>query len=122
MSQQQEDIRVVEVSIEQAREAIEKGEALKRLLKNKDFESIVTEGYFENEAIRNVMAKTSPSCMDADSQLMIDDGIKAIGIFRQYLMHIRRTADIASTTLEESRMTLAELNEEIDPEEEGATH
>ncbi len=42
----------IEVTIEQANKAIELQDAFKRLLDNKDFEAIITKGYFENESVR----------------------------------------------------------------------
>lgn len=99
----------VELSIAQAKSTSNKMHDLMALTNNKNFESIILEGYFKDEASRLVLLKAEPAMQEAASQKAIEDGINAIGHFRQYLhttMQLGRMAEKAILDDEEAREEL----------------
>lgn len=53
----QHDVQEIEIDIQKAKNDIELGDALKRLISNKDFDLLISENYFKGEAERVVGAK-----------------------------------------------------------------
>jgi len=74
-----ENLKLVELSIEQANEAIALAEALKRLHKNKDFKLLITEGYFKEESARVVILRADPEMASDEGQKQVNDIITSIG-------------------------------------------
>lgn len=63
-----------------------------RLLSNPDFIELVTEGYFRDEAVRLVHAKSAqtPEFTRPEMQAKLDTDIKSIGSFANYLGNLER--------------------------------
>jgi hypothetical protein len=102
-------IEEVEVGIEQARVMVSKAESLAALFKNKDFKTVITEGYLKSEAVRLVLLKADPSTGSAEMQASIADGISAIGNFNQYLRTVQAIGSMAAKSLSEYEDLHAEL-------------
>lgn len=100
-------IEQVELSIEHAKLSIDNKIALQRLTNNKDFEKIILEGYFKDEASRLVLLKADPS-MD-NFQALIDKQIIAVGQFRQYLATIMVLGTQAEKAIADDEETREEL-------------
>jgi hypothetical protein len=83
-----QQLEQVEITIEQAKEAIELKKALLRLHENKDFKAIIDEGFFKVEAARLCEVRSDPMMCDDESQKVIDNQITAIGGLRQYLLKV----------------------------------
>ena len=81
----EELIEEVELTIKQAKEAVELKDSVLKLQKNKDFKAVINEGYFEKQASRLVLLKADPSMQSERDQKEIDNNIIAIGYLRQYL-------------------------------------
>jgi hypothetical protein len=109
MSEQQQQIEHVELSIQEAKDSIEKKQALIRLQNNPDFQSLILEGYFQKEAARCVAALADPSLQDATQQKLLTNMITAVGYFRQYLSAVYQFGSIGERTLESHQQTHAEL-------------
>lgn len=103
------EIQEIEVSLEHAKAAVSKGEALRRLMNNPDFVAVVREGYFEKEAIRLVMLKGDPNMQDPKTQAEIIKDIDGIGSFRMYLTTVNQLAQVAANSIAADEETLAEL-------------
>lgn len=82
------DLQQIEITEQEAKNKVDLAKSLDRLLSNRDFKKIVTEGYFREEAIRLVMAKSNPHCQQDEVQKAITKDIDAIGSFRHYLAQI----------------------------------
>lgn len=93
------DIETIEVSIDEAKKVVKRGEALDRLMKNRDFKALFLEGYFKEEAQRLVSISADPNMKPYREEIM--DNIKAISITQQYLSLIGRTADMAAQQIED---------------------
>ena len=50
-------VEEIELEINQAKEKVALKDSLEKLIKNRDFKKVITEGYFEQEAIRLVLLK-----------------------------------------------------------------
>lgn len=103
------EIHQVEISIQQAKEAIELGEALKRLSNSNDFKNVVRDRYFREEPIRLTMLKSSPGMQAEDKQADIIKSLDAIGEFYQYLGAVEKQAEMATRALEADEETLADI-------------
>lgn len=107
-----DDLKQVELSIEEAQKQIDKLESLNRLRTNKDFQNLLEVGYLRDEAARAVLAKAEPALQSQESQQAIDNMIIAIGYFRQYLNKIIAFGNQASNAINEHRKTRDEIMSE----------
>jgi hypothetical protein len=92
--------KVIEEGIKAARKLVDLGDALERLKSNRDFRTIVMEGYFEQEAIRLVQAKSNPGLQSAEMQKSILTQIDAIGNLNLYFSTIVQQAAMARKNIE----------------------
>ena len=112
MSDYDLDIETVEVSMDQAKEAIEKMRALERLTDNKDFKKIMLEGYFEKEPVRLCLLKAEPQMQTPEYQDSIIKQIDAIGSVRSYLHLVMQMGRMAQKELESLEETHSEMLQE----------
>ena len=109
----QEDIQTVEISIEKAKQDIELGDALSRLIKNKDFDLLISENYFKGEAERVVGAKADAAMiMNEVGMIMLENQIVSIGGLRQYFLKIQQKAQNSKMAMSDYRETQTELLQE----------
>lgn len=106
------DIATIELTLSEAKKTAAIGTALERLLKNRDFKSLVLEGYLEQEAIRLVHAKAHPNLQGDGAQKDILVQIDAIGAFKDYLKVLEHKARMAVKAIEDSEESLEELRAE----------
>ena len=76
------------MSIATAEALIDKKLAFDRLLDNKDFQFLIEDQYFTEEAKRIVFAKADPSMQDEIQQKQLEGRMAGIGYLRQYFMCI----------------------------------
>jgi len=105
----EEDLDIIELNINHAKESIEKMEALLRLTDNKDFIKVINEGYFEKEASRLVLMKAEPNMASAENQDMLDKAIISIGQLRQYFRTVIHMGKLSIKTLKEDQQTREEM-------------
>ena len=103
------EIEQIEVSIDSARKDVAKMESLLRLISNKDFQGLVDTGYFVDEASRLVILRADPDMQSDSLQKTIDDGITAVGHFRQYLNTVMQIGRMAEQGIKEDEETRQEL-------------
>jgi hypothetical protein len=102
-------IQAIEANIKEARKLVELGDAMERLKGNKDFKTLVMEGYFEKEAIRLVQAKSNPSLQSPEMQKSILTQIDAIGNLNLYFSTVAQQAAIARKTIEQDEAVRDEI-------------
>lgn len=112
-SEARQQLEQVELTIEQAEKQIEAMKALDRLKENKDFKTLILDGYLKDEASRVVLAKAEPGLQEEGTQAQLLRMIDGIGYFRQYLNKIFQFGAMAERTLESHRETRNELMQEI---------
>ena len=71
--------------IAEAKEAIEKGKALERLMCNEDFTNIIVDGYFESEARKLFDILIDPTGASPYSEEQINSMLAGISHFRGYI-------------------------------------
>lgn len=103
------NIDALEQQIESKRHQIEQSNALERLMKNKDFQNIVVEGYFKQEAIRLVSAKGARENQAPNIQADILRDMDGIGSFQRHLALITMKGELAADSLGESEAMLDSL-------------
>jgi len=104
-----DQIREIEIHIEQAKKDVEYGNTLDRLRKNKDFIEIVEEGFFRNEAERVCALKASPHIQGDGEQAQIDNIIISIGGFREYLRTINQLRSMALQAIADDEQARDEI-------------
>ena len=104
----EQDINQLEMSIEAAKELIKLAEACERLKENKDFKSLILDGYFKEHAIRLVMLRGDTNVPD-DIQAKILKDIDAIGALRKYLQKISNDGNSALQAVRESEETIESI-------------
>lgn len=102
-------VELLEATMDSAKDSIELANALTRLQDNKDFQTIITEGYFIKEASRVVALKASPSAAEPNIQNHINDQITGIGQLNQYMRMIYMRAAKAEKEYVDSEEALNEL-------------
>ena len=109
MSQIEQQMHQVEVTIEQCEEQIAQAEALQRLHKNADFKKLILEDYFEKNAIRTVMMKSAAGHEGEKEQKNLDNVLIGIGQLGQYFHKIFSFGEGAARAMEEHKNTREEL-------------
>lgn len=118
MEQPQSEIESIELSIEDAKRKIDLREAMRRLMKNKDFITIIDDGYFESEAVRLVHLKSDPNMQDPDQQAFVVRAIDAIGTLRAYMSRIFQQGNSAENAMAAHETALEEvLSEDLSDQE-----
>ena len=112
MSENEEQLEQIEISIIQAKENIAKADALDRLRNNDDFKLVMFDGYFEKEASRLVLLKADPSVQDDTSVRQVEKSIDAIGYVHQYFRTIYQIAGMSRRAVGEDETTREELIQE----------
>lgn len=108
----EEDIKIVEVTIEELKESIELAEALKRLQSNPDFNKVINKGYLEDNAIRLVALRSSPSLQEKEQQESVLKEIDGIGALLNYFRRIMYMGEEAKADLVNEQETLDSLRGE----------
>jgi len=109
----QNEIEVVELTIEEAKKMVLMGDRVRRLESNKDFKKIVLEEYFSEEAARLAHLYTDPVMTD-EQKTMIHNDLVGLGAFKRFLRYKKMQGDQAKQELVEYQETLEELREEED--------
>lgn len=104
-----EAIQSVDASIESLKQTIALADSFKRLSTNKDFKKLIIEEYLKNNAIRLVHLTTN-TALNAEA---IQNDIKGIAAFNQYLLNVAQAGAVAERELEEANVLKAELQEEM---------
>ena len=81
--------REIEISIEAARETVERKDMMNELIRDKRFEQIFSVGYFEQEPARLVSLLADPDWQTTEKQEDLLNDMRAISSLRQYIMGIK---------------------------------
>lgn len=108
------EIEQIEVTIEQAKEAVAKRDALSKLNKNKDFKKIFIEGYLKDEAVRLAHISGDSNFKQYESEIL--EAIKAISHFRQYCENLLLAGDHAEQAIVQHEQALDDIRAEADEE------
>lgn len=116
----QQDIREVELTIEEAKKIVAFGEAIRRLEKNKDYRAVFTDGYFLNEASRLTLLSGDPAITD-QVRANVFVSLRSIGELNSYLRQQVQLADQMTVSIREAQELLDHMRaEEADAADEEA--
>ena len=105
-------IQELEEDIGKAQKIIEMGNALGRLLNDRDFKKVVMHGYFENEAVRLVHLKADPNQQSAEAQDSIVKQMDSIGNLNRYFRNIDYQRDLAVKATNDAEIAREEILKE----------
>jgi len=105
MNESDAQLEAVELSIENAKRNITRMDTLQKLTNNKEFNTIVVEGYFKDEASRLVLLKADPSLQGDVEQKSIKNQINAIGYVRQYFNTVMQIGIMSSKAINDDEET-----------------
>lgn len=105
-------IEEVELNIQHANALVKLGKSLDRLTNNRDFKSLIKDGYFRDEAVRLVHAKANPNTQAPEIQQDIIKQIDAIGNLAAYFRTVGQQAELAKQAIAADEETLQELRNE----------
>lgn len=103
-------VQQIERNIRESQKMVDLGDALIRLKSNRDFQKVIQKGYFEDEAVRLVHAKSEVGLQSADSQKSILVQMDSIGNLGQYFATVQYKADMARKAIDYDNESLEELN------------
>lgn len=117
MSEVEQQLNSVELSIGEAKKLIDRSDALSRLEKNKDFQLLFLDGLMKDDAVRQVMLLASPGLKApgegaAVARAGIQSRIDMIGELYNWCRWTHMEANQARKALEEHEETRAELLKE----------
>jgi chaperonin cofactor prefoldin len=107
----EQEIKQVEVTIEEAKKAVELGKSAAKLEKNSDFKKTVMQGYFIDEAARLALLVSDPM-ISPELRAAVMRDIDGVGAFKRYLSFMVQMGQQAERTIEENEQTLEEIREE----------
>lgn len=113
LEQLTQELGAVEVSIDTAKRAIARADALQQLLKNKNFKLLITDFYLGSEAARLVKLLADPTQQRPDLQQNIHQKLISIGQLDQFMQSVITLGDMARNSLENDEATQAELLRDI---------
>lgn len=111
----QNEIQEVELSIEAAREMVDRGKAALRLADNPDFKRLITTGYFRDEAARLALLLSEPTISE-EIRDNINRDLIGVGAVKRYLTTIVQMGEHAASEIESAQEVLEELRAEEDAE------
>lgn len=88
---------------------VDLGDALERLRNNRDFKKVITEGYFEDEAVRLVHLMSDSNMQSPEIQTSIHNQMIAIGVFRDYVETLYTRTQMARRSVEADEATRDEI-------------
>lgn len=110
---QKEEIREIQISIEEAEQMIEDLSRLNRLKENEDFKVLFMQRFLKDEAVRLVHLKQSPAIKDNSEAVEgIDTWINAIGVLVEFMRMVEIKGYGAKMSLDEYKEMLEQV--EID--------
>ena len=105
-----DEVRNIDIEIEQAKELIAMRDALVRLEKNRDFRKVVSEGFLRDFALNTVAIRgrmefrTNQALMDSNTRKL-----DAVGELEEYLRNVRAHGARMDVALKEAEETRNEI-------------
>lgn len=119
MSTRDEAIEAIQQGIKEIQKTVDFGEAIERLIQNKDFQTVIDVGYFTNEARRLTLLSADPEITE-QGRAYVMRSLQAIGELHSFLQIKRIQADQAAKDIEYNKRSLDELMIYDEDETEGS--
>lgn len=102
------DIEVIEISAAEAKAKVDRHAKLEKLFSNREFKSLIVEGYLKDEIVRLGLISANPNMNDALRENTAEK-IRAISHFDQFLRQIVTEGLLAQQELGDFEAELEEL-------------
>ena len=102
------EVEQIEISIEQAKNKVARHESFVRLSKNKDFINIIENGYFKDEAIRLVMARSNTALTEENLENTTRQ-MDGIGSLFNYFITICQEGIVMAQSITDDENTREEM-------------
>ena len=109
-----EEIEQIEISKENAKKTIAKGEALKRLLVNDDYKEIISEGFFKDYATQLAIAIANNT--GAYDTKALGKSLEGINVLKGYEFKIANNYEAALQDLVDLDRLIADSVNQVDEE------
>ena len=109
MNQTEQDIKQVEMSIQEAETNVKNRDHVIALSKNPDFRELIMKGYFEQEAVRLVHMKGAQGMQSPEQQTLVSNAMLAVSNFKQYLDNMVQMGNVSEKALKDHEQTREEL-------------
>lgn len=106
------ELKQIEVSIEELQSFVNRKNQLKRLSENKDFQQLIEEEYLIQEASRMLLLRDDPN-LPAGKKAFLEADMYGPGAFKRYLSTIYQMGNIAENNISEMRETMEDINDQI---------
>ena len=104
-----DQVESIDKAIAKDKAQIERGKALDRLRLNKDFQTIVEQGYFKDEAVRLVSALADAGMQRPEQQTSIRRQMDGVSFFQDYLHTVDTIRRMAEGNLDANESYREEL-------------
>ena len=104
-----EQVRQIEISSEFAQSLVDKGDMWSKLLENKEFKTLVIEGYFKDESERLVGLLADPEFDTEEKKTDLYSQMAGIAHFRMKIVQDQRMAHQMRGKLASNNATIADL-------------
>ncbi len=108
----EQELHLIEVSIEHAQGIVDMANALRRLCDNDDFKKVFLDHYMVNEASRTVRMLAEPSQQGQKEQDALQKQLIGIGQFDQFMRCTLSMGDMAAQGIEEDKAAYNSILEE----------
>jgi len=102
----------IEISIDQARGAVDRKNKMEKLIATPEFRDVFTIGYMEQEPARLVSLLSDSDWQTPEKQEELLHEMRAISAFRQYVLGIKALGKTMENQIARSQETLETLREE----------
>jgi len=99
----EEQLEMIEISSEQAKEKVELRDAVAALLKNKHFKKVFSDYYLKKYPVRLISLKASVSMQDEQHQKFIGNQLNAIGHLDQFLSYVEQEGNASERLINQNQ-------------------
>lgn len=92
----------VELEVTENQYWVDKAEALARLRKNRDFQSLILDGYFKDKAINGVSMLAKDYIKDNGKRGDVMESLVAISHLEDYFSYVNALGSVAKADMEEA--------------------
>lgn len=108
----EKELQELEVSIDELQKYVDRTAILERLMANKDFQQIIEQEYFVDEASRMLLLRDDPG-LPADKKKFLEADMYGPGALKRYFHTIFQVGQMAKAQIAEARETMDEIHDQI---------
>lgn len=102
-------VEEIELSMAEAQKLVDRKDRVNKLMTNRDFNKIVIDGYFKDEAARLTALSADPALIEHRDEIILS--IQGISLFQQYLRTAVMMGNTAEQEIAEAREHIADIEQ-----------